>query len=871
MKKLFALWCALVALLWSPEAFAENSNSRGNASQSDLAAQYIGPEYAANENFLVEGCQGGWIEITRPNGPSGSLDFSIQCNGIAINGLDCTALANSLNLPAGQDLMIIPIEALSDNEDEGTELMTIQIACLQVQGFYFELTLEFRDVTPLLVDASPIEIYCDQEAVLTLEITGGSGLTTVEWASQDVGNPLIIQDPTPGNIAFTVTDVCSVVPVATGAIEISFIPYPAMEVNVGPDVTVNCLQDVAIGINPTGGNGDYQIQWYVNGSPSAANTDESFLWTSPVNATVSVVVTDACNNASTDEMQVVLFNQPPTLNIGADVQGNCLDVQNISAQVTGGLGASNVAWYYNNEFIGEGLLISFATSQGGILVAQAEDACASIGTDDMVVVQSSVALTVDIDPIFGMCQDEIPVTAQVGGGVGTDYTYEWSLQGNIISTESSAVVTALPNEWVSIFVSDVCGNHQTAETEIILDIQNINVSVAETFHAADCGQSWQLPSPLVNGGTGNYNYQWSFGSEVLSQNEIIILDVTNHHNHWIELVVTDECTNWGSDSMLIFIDLPSVQIDVATEWSFDCAEPFLIEPSVEGGAGNYTYQWIVEENTTSNQSTWTGTAISSQVIQLVVADACGLMANEEINFAVQPTNLTAQIIADDTSICPNQQVGLLLDLDNVVGELNILWSNGNHEEMTEVVVMDDMVIACDIVDICGNTTHPTFALSIMESNGAFTITNDFMLCHGYESGPMATGGFEPYVYTFDSESIALSDNGVRAIGTSEVLVTVTDACGNLGHVEVDSRSCDFIVPNVFTPNNDAKNDTFEINGLEKYPNSSLVVFNRDGLKVFESDNYKNDWSADGLPSGTYFLILRRNDGELFESSVAVLR
>jgi gliding motility-associated-like protein len=869
MKKLSAFWCVLVALSSSTDAFA--TFPFADASQTDVAAQYVSPDYAANDYFLVEGCQGGWIEITRPNGPSGSLDFSIQCNGIAVNGQDCTALPNALNLAAGQELLIIPIDALTDNENEGAESMTIQIACVQVEAFYFEMNLELRDASPLQIIASPIEIYCDQEAVLTLDISGGTGLTSVEWASQDVGNPFVIQDPTPGNVAYTVTDVCGIVATATGAIEISFIPYPTMEVNVGPDLTVNCLQDVAIGINPTGGNGDYQIQWYVNGSPSAANTDASFLWTSAVNAAVSVVVTDACNSASTDEMQVILYNQPPTISIGASVQGNCLDVQNINAQVTGGLGASNVSWYYNDVLIGEGSNTIFTTGQGGTLMAQAEDACGSIGADEIEVVQSPVLIAVDIDPIFGMCQAEIPVSAQVSGGVGTDYTFQWSLQGNIISTEASAVVTALPNELVSLIVTDVCGNQQSAEEAIILDVQNISVSVDETFHAANCSQSWLLPSPIVSGGTGNYNYQWSFGSEVISQDENINLDVTNHHNQWIQLVVTDECTNWGSDSMLIIIDLPAVQIDVATEWSFACAQPILIEPVVTGGAGNYTYQWMMAENVVSTLPNFETTATSNQVLQLVIADACGLMANEEINCVVLPTNLTAQIIADDASICPNQQVGLLLDLNNVVGELNIQWSNGCHDEMTEVVVTNDLIISCDVVDMCGNTTQPTLALAIMESSGAFTITDDFMLCHGHDSGPMATGGFEPYNYSFDSESIALSGNGVMSLGTSEVLVTVTDACGNLGRVVVDSRSCDFIVPNVFTPNNDAKNDTFEINGLEKYPNSALVVFNRDGLKVFESDNYKNDWSADGLPTGTYFLILRRNDGELFESSVAVLR
>lgn len=52
---------------------------------------------------------------------------------------------------------------------------------------------------------------------------------------------------------------------------------------------------------------------------------------------------------------------------------------------------------------------------------------------------------------------------------------------------------------------------------------------------------------------------------------------------------------------------------------------------------------------------------------------------------------------------------------------------------------------------------------------------------------------------------------------------------------------EFVVPNVFTPNNDGFNDFFTIKGLK--PNSSLMVLNRWGNIVFQSDNYQNDWSG----------------------------
>ena len=61
------------------------------------------------------------------------------------------------------------------------------------------------------------------------------------------------------------------------------------------------------------------------------------------------------------------------------------------------------------------------------------------------------------------------------------------------------------------------------------------------------------------------------------------------------------------------------------------------------------------------------------------------------------------------------------------------------------------------------------------------------------------------------------------------------------------------VPNVITPNGDVYNEFFVVeNGFGRI---SLRVCNRWGVEVFRSDNYQNNWNAEGLPPGTYFYYL----------------
>ena len=82
---------------------------------------------------------------------------------------------------------------------------------------------------------------------------------------------------------------------------------------------------------------------------------------------------------------------------------------------------------------------------------------------------------------------------------------------------------------------------------------------------------------------------------------------------------------------------------------------------------------------------------------------------------------------------------------------------------------------------------------------------------------------------------------------------------------------DLLIPQIFSPNGDGKNEKFEIKAIVNYPHSSLSIFNRWGSLVYAKQNYNNEWDGKAnvgdatgnslLPSGTYFVILDFGDGE----------
>jgi gliding motility-associated-like protein len=86
------------------------------------------------------------------------------------------------------------------------------------------------------------------------------------------------------------------------------------------------------------------------------------------------------------------------------------------------------------------------------------------------------------------------------------------------------------------------------------------------------------------------------------------------------------------------------------------------------------------------------------------------------------------------------------------------------------------------------------------------------------------------------------------------------------NVRVIVDNCGISIPNVITPNGDGSNDRFVISNLERYPQSYLAIFDRSGNKVFESNDYQNNWDADNCQNGTYYYILKMRKGPLSERS-----
>jgi gliding motility-associated-like protein len=142
---------------------------------------------------------------------------------------------------------------------------------------------------------------------------------------------------------------------------------------------------------------------------------------------------------------------------------------------------------------------------------------------------------------------------------------------------------------------------------------------------------------------------------------------------------------------------------------------------------------------------------------------------------------------------------------------------------------------------------------------------------------LVSGATPPYSYLWDNdlktESIFNLLSGIYSL----ILKDINDCTLNLQFVVED----DYCPPNVelsniFTPNNDNKNDLFFIN--TKFVESYVAtIYNRWGDKIFEWNELSDGWNGENqktnkeFPEGVYFCIVRATgiNGEIIEVSGSV--
>ncbi len=276
------------------------------------------------------------------------------------------------------------------------------------------------------------------------------------------------------------------------------------------------------------------------------------------------------------------------------------------------------------------------------------------------------------------------------------------------------------------------------------------------------------------------------------------------------------------------------------------------------GPGPYTYNWSTGATTqsisnlgagtytvtvTDGSCTYTGTITITQPPPLTTLsnpgqDTCGQSVGT-IN--ATPSGGTGPYTY---AWSPSGQTG-----QNAAG-----LSSGNYT----VVITDANGCTTSTTTVVGNLAGPSAIINTSVTSAA---TNEPVTFSDGSTGGAGTiiswnWSIPPNTYSVQnppSQTYPLQ-------GTYCATLTVTN---DMGCTSVTSECIliadSVIAPNIFTPNGDSYNELLIFKNLEAYPDSRLLLFNRWGNVIYESANYKNDWTAKDVNDGTYYYVLYIND------------
>ncbi|MCF8303479.1 MAG: gliding motility-associated C-terminal domain-containing protein [Bacteroidales bacterium] len=139
---------------------------------------------------------------------------------------------------------------------------------------------------------------------------------------------------------------------------------------------------------------------------------------------------------------------------------------------------------------------------------------------------------------------------------------------------------------------------------------------------------------------------------------------------------------------------------------------------------------------------------------------------------------------------------------------------------------------------------------------------------------------------FDSVRWSTGDNVSSITVTEAGTYTVTvyeNGCPNSQEINVSGGtgggpspiSGEYDIMNLITPNNDGFNDQWRINNITQRGPCKVSVFTRDGVQVFSSDDYQNDWKGrykgKPLPEGSYYYVVECGNNEVVSGTISILR
>jgi gliding motility-associated-like protein len=301
--------------------------------------------------------------------------------------------------------------------------------------------------------------------------------------------------------------------------------------------------------------------------------------------------------------------------------------------------------------------------------------------------------------------------------------------------------------------------------------------------------------------------------------------------------------------------------------------------AINNGTPNFNYQW--NNNPSLNTIDLQGLTAGTYALEVTDQLGCTATASVVIDENQAPTIDASGIVVEQPTCLQGGQINGLLVNGN--GPFDYQWTNSAQTTLS-INNLTDGNYSLLVTDVNGCTVNygPVAIVTPAGPTVAFTwspvepnVENEVSFINNSNT---SSGLFSSEWYISDSTFSTLNANFIYFLeGEYPVTLVITDDVTGC----VDSLTQfitifgEMTIPNVITMNNDQINDEFFIKGLKE--NSYLVILNRWGNVVFETQNYQNDWngidivSGNPVADGVYTYLIKSIDGSQKHGFIHVTR
>ncbi len=538
---------------------------------------------------------------------------------------------------------------------------------------------------------------------------------------------------------------------------------------------------------------------------------------------------------------------------GSSFVGTMTNASSTSGNATNGQ-AGNQNFEYNRGQYGVGGQTNASGKNGRVVIEIIE-------VDITAPVISSVTQTTCSSPTGAVTLDGLPATGQwtitqnpdqsTITGTGTTYTisgltqgitYSWSVTNSIgcTSDNSSDVTMNTVSSVAQPTITTTAATCTAAATHTISNYDN-----SHTYTFTPLGPTIGAGG-VISGGTDGQSYTVTAAS--------------------------GGCSSAPSSSFTINSQLviPSVPTIVTTPAS--CSEAGV--SAISNYDATLTYTFTPTTPTVGVGGTISGMTDGTNYTVIASSGACS--SSSSLSFQNDAKLLSPTInVSPSVSICKGESTSL-----TVSGSDNYTWSPSSNLSSTT----DANVVASP-----SSTT--TYSVTTTSANGCSdtkTITVTVLPLPNAAIQSSATAGFEPldliftnmssnatnYSWDFGNGQTNLSSDASISISYTSageyevVLVADNNLCADTAKLTITVIAfpeIKIVTPNVFTPNNDGKNDLYFID-VENAKTYYVEIFNRWGDLMMKLELPTDRWDGDNATDGVYFYKYKMTDlkDEVFE-------